>query len=76
MVTRSKNIRLEEACERYIARIQNEGQADRSVYTAKYALSRFRKAVGTKREPNPYVHLISDHDMDDYCFGENGIRAD
>lgn len=75
MPTRSHNIRLYEGCERYVARIQNEGQAERSVYTARYALSRFRKAVGTRREPNPYVHTISDVDMDEYCFGQGGIRA-
>lgn len=68
------NIRLSEACNRYLDRIKNEGQSDRSVYTALYALKRFRKAVSTPRRPDPYVHEVNERDMDDYCYGPNGIR--
>lgn len=68
------NVRLAEAIERYLERCVNEGQAERSVYTARYALSRFRRTVATRREPNPYLHTITSNVMDDYCFGANGIR--
>lgn len=68
------NIRLTDAIARYVERCTNEGQAERSVYTAKYALSRFQRAVATRREPNPYLHTITPNVMDDYCFGTNGIR--
>lgn len=70
------NIRLTEASDRYLERIKNEGQSETSLYTARYALARFRKAVATSREPNPYVHLVTREDMDDYCYGPNGIRKD
>lgn len=75
MASKSKtNIRLTEASDRYIERIRNEGQSERTVYTAQHALSRFLKAVATKREPNPWVHLITAEDMDTYCYGPEGIR--
>lgn len=67
-------MRLAAGCERYLERIKSEGQADRTVYTTHYALARFRRAVGTRRDPDPYLHLITDAVMDDYCFGPNGIR--
>lgn len=73
---RRANIRLEEACDRYLERIKNEGQSKSSQYTAHYALTRFRKAVATKREPNPYVHTLTPEMMDDYCYGPDGIRRD
>jgi len=77
MVSRSRtNLRLSEACDRYLERIKNEGQSDASQYTARYALSRFRKAVATRREPNPLVHTITPEMMDDYCYGPDGIRRD
>jgi integrase len=69
-----ENIRLAEASDRYLERIKNEGQSDASQYTARYALSRFRKAVATAREPNPYLHTITPGDMDEYCYGPSGIR--
>jgi integrase len=76
MASRSRtNIRLNEACERYLERIKNEGQSEKTLYTAHYALRRFRKAVATTREPNPYVHTITPADMDNYCYGPEGIRA-
>lgn len=75
MASRSRiNIRLNEACERYMERIKNEGQSAASLYTAHYALTRFRKAVATSREPNPYIHTIDAGAMDDYCYGPDGIR--
>jgi integrase len=70
------NIRLAEACARYLERIKNEGQSETSQYTARYALARFRKAVATRQEPNPYVHTITREEMDDYCYGPAGIRKD
>ena len=77
MVARSKaNIRLHEACAQYLDRIKNEGQTETSVRTASYALSRFKKAVGSQREPNPYLHLITPADADDYCYGPGGVRRD
>lgn len=74
MAPRRNNVRLAEACDAYMDRIRNEGQAKASITTAHYALRRFRKAVATRREPNPYLHTITDADMDEYCFGTNGIR--
>lgn len=71
---RFQNVRLSEACARYLNRIQQEGQSETSIRTARYALSRLQKAVGTRSEPDPYLHLITASMMDDYCFGENGIR--
>ena len=70
----ANNIRLHEACEQYLQRIKNEGQTETSVRTARYALSRFKKAVGSQREPNPYLHLITPANADDYCYGPAGIR--
>lgn len=68
------NIRLGDAIARYLERIGNEGQSDKSVYTAKYALRRFATAVATQREPNPLVHLITEDTMDRYFYGPEGIR--
>ena len=77
MVSRSRtSLRLAEACERYLERIKNEGQSETSQYTALHALARFRRTVATRREPNPWVHTITPADMDDYCYGPNGIRRD
>lgn len=75
MPTLRTNIRLDEAIEKYLTRIKNEGQSDRSIYTARYALRRMQKAVASRREPNPYLHLITAAMMDDYCYGVDGIRA-
>jgi integrase len=74
MPRRNENIRLLDASSRYQERIQNEGQAAASIKTARYALSRMARALATTREPNPWLHLITDRDMDTYCFGPNGIR--
>lgn len=75
MASRSRsNLRLDEAIEAYLTRIANEGQAPASQKTARYGLARFRKAVTSTREPNPYVHTISAQHCDDYCFGLQGIR--
>jgi integrase len=68
------NIRLGDAIARYIERITAEGQSEKSCYTAEHALKRFHRAVATPREPNPYVHLLSDEDLDRYFYGENGVR--
>lgn len=76
MIRPRQSIRLAEACERYLERIKNEGQSETSIYTADYALKRFRKAVATRKQPNPWVHEITPADMDDYCYGPNGIRRD
>lgn len=76
MARRFESARLSQACERYMTRITAEGQATSSIRTAHYALLRFRKAVAVRqpRDPDPYLHLITPVVMDDYCFGENGIR--
>lgn len=75
MASRSRaNVRLDEAIDAYLTRITNEGQSPSSIKTARYALARFRKAVTSPREPNPYLHTISARHCDDYCFGEKGIR--
>lgn len=64
------NIRLNEACDRYIERIKNEGQSERSIYTAYYILRRFRLALSG----DPLLHTVTTATMDDYCFGAKGIR--
>lgn len=72
---RRTNIRINEAIERYLERIKAEGQSDKSIYTARYALLRFAKAVAdTRNTMNPYVHEITESDCDEYCFGPKGIR--
>lgn len=74
MPAKSKtNIRLSSAVQRYLDRIRNEKQSATSQYTARYALARFQKAVATKGDPDPYVHLITDSDMDTYFYGAGGI---
>lgn len=73
---RAANVRLEDAILQYLQRIENEGQAQASLYTARYALERFRKAVAGVREPNPLLHLLTAAQLDDYCFGTEGIRRD
>jgi integrase len=76
VIQRKTNIRLSDAVDRYLERITNEGQAERSIYTARYALTRFRKAVAASnpRNPNPWVHAMTDAELDDYFFGPEGIR--
>jgi len=74
MPRRNENIRLLDAAARYQERIENEGQATASIKTAHYALRRMARAMATTREPNPWLHLITDADMDTYCFGPEGIR--
>jgi integrase len=71
-----QNIRLADAVNIYLERITNEGQAERSVYTAKYALRRFQKAVAAsqRKDPNPYVHTMTPDQLDEYFFGRNGVR--
>lgn len=74
MPAKSKhNMRLSAAVARYLDRIRNEKQSESSIYTAKHALQRFQRAVQTKRDPDPYLHLITDTMMDDYFYGPNGI---
>lgn len=77
MAVRPKNnMRLEGAIASYLERITNMGQVKQSVSTAYHTLSRFQDAwaAAHPRDPNPYVHLITDSDMDDYCYGRDGIR--
>ena len=77
MVSKSRfNIRLDDAVRQYLDRIKNEGQSEFSQRTALYALGRFERALATKREPHPWVHLIDEKDCDNYCFGPGGIRKD
>jgi integrase len=74
MARGKNNVRLNEAAAQYLTRITNEGQTATSVRTAHYALERFKKAVGSQREPNPYLHTITAALADDYCYGATGIR--
>lgn len=76
MVSRFRsNIRLSDALDRYIERIRNAGHAEKSVYTASAVLHRFqRKLAESRRDPDPYVHMISESTVDDYFFGPTGIR--
>lgn len=69
-----RNVPLSYAIDRYLTRITAEGQSEASIRTARYALARFQKAVATRKVPDPYLHLITTQAMDDYCFGEDGIR--
>ena len=69
------NVRLVDACDKYLARIEAEGQSRSSIYTANHALTRFQRTVATRRDPNPLLHLISPETMDDYCYGESGLRS-
>lgn len=62
-------IRLEDACERYLQRIANEGKAQQTVETSRYSLECLCKQLG-----NPWVHLITDEQMDKYCYGPKGLR--
>jgi integrase len=74
MPSKSKhNLRLSSAVARYLDRITNEKQSQTSVRTARYALTRFSKAVATKRDPDPWMHLITDTEMDTYFYGPGGI---
>lgn len=70
------NIRLVDAIDRYLERIRNEGHAESSIRTTGYALTRLRTSIAKSvRGGNPYVHVITPSDMDEYCFGKNGIRV-
>lgn len=76
MASRSRtNIRINEACERYLERIAAEGQAETTIRTTVYALERLKKALASRREPNPYVHTITPEKMDEYCYGKDGLRS-
>jgi integrase len=68
------NVTLSVACDRYLTRIEAEGQSQTSIRTARYALARFQKAVATRRTPDPLLHTITPQMMDDYCYGTDGIR--
>lgn len=76
MVSRMRsNVRLTDAVDRYVERITNAGHAEKSIYTAEAVLHRFqRKLAENRRDPNPYVHLISESMLDNYFFGPSGIR--
>ena len=74
MPSKSKhNIRLSSAVQRYLDRIRNEKQSERTIYTATAVLSRLKKGLWTKKDPDPWVHLITDTVMDNYCYGPGGI---
>lgn len=74
MTARRQNVRLEEAITRYEERIKNLGQAEKTIYTAHYALRRFRIAMAERLGANPWLHNIQAADCDEYCYGANGIR--
>lgn len=74
MAKLTTNVTLSAAIERYLVRIESEGQSETSIRTARYALARFQKAVATRRAPDPLLHTITPQMMDDYCFGSDGIR--
>lgn len=74
MPPRPKNsMRLSSAVARYLDRIRNEKQSDRTQYTARYALQRFQRAMGNRKDPDPWIHLITDAMMDEYFYGEGGL---
>jgi integrase len=75
MALRKPVIRLSEACDRYLERIEREGHAATTQRTTTYALTRFKKAVASRREPDPLLHTITAEMMDDYCYGRNGLRS-
>ena len=72
---RHENIRLSEACDRYLERIAQQGQAESTITMTRFALEQLRKAVASGGSLNPMVHTISHADMDNYCYGPNGMRA-
>lgn len=74
LARRSENIRLSAAIARYMERISAEGQAETTLRTNRYYLERFRKTVSTRRDPDPYLHLVTPAQVDDYFFGPSGIR--
>lgn len=67
---RKPNVRLSEACELYLQRCTQQGQATATVTHSRHALMRFRDAV----KGDPFLHIISPSLMDTYCFGPRGIR--
>lgn len=76
MPPRPKNtLRLSSAVARYLDRIRNERQSEASQRTARYTLSRFQRAVASKRDPDPWMHLITDTMMDTYFYGEGGLSS-
>jgi integrase len=75
MALRKPVVRLGEACDRYLERIEREGHAATTQRTTTYALTRFKKAVASRREPDPLLHTITAEMMDDYCYGRNGLRS-
>lgn len=68
------NIRLADAVEKYLARLQSEGQSAATVHSARHALGRFQRAAGNRREPDPFLHTLTAAMLDDYCYGPGGIR--
>jgi integrase len=64
------NIRLGDAVERFIARIEGEGQHDATVESARFTLKGLSDALGVDR----WVHSITAAVMDNYCYGPKGIR--
>lgn len=63
-------IRLDDACERYLQRSANEGKAGRTIESDRYILECLVAQLG-----NPWMHLITDEQMDKYCYGPRGMRA-
>lgn len=70
-----QNIRLGEACDRYLERITQQGQSVNTITMTKFALEQLRKTTAKGGYINPLVHTISPADMDDYCYGPNGMRS-
>jgi integrase len=65
-----ENIRLVEASDRYVARLTNQGCAKTTVNSARYALRRLQVDLG-----NPYMHVVTPEQLDNYFFGPGGYRA-
>jgi len=65
-----ENVRLDDAAERYLLRIDTEGQSSASLKNNREQLDHLRGSLG-----NPFVHNIDRGQMDQYCFGRGGLRT-
>lgn len=63
-------IRLEDACQQYLRRIEAEGKAAKTIKSTRYALETMCDQLG-----NPWLHLITDEQIDRYCYGPKGLKA-
>lgn len=69
-MARRQNVRLSEACERYMDRALRDGRAESTRYSIKYALERLQRDVDRGRDP--WVHLISESDIESHMYSNDG----